>query len=257
MSFLWIYRLTKIDEPHYKLYYPAMLFKLLFGLIYGLTYVFVLDGGDTTAYYDGAVHLNHLFWENPFHYFAEMWHTPSSETINMYFMKETGYPPSWIYKEPESFFVSKIASLFTFVTFNSYFGMTLISAAIVGVTSWKMYELVKDFTFCRHWVLAVATLFVPTVAFWCSGLSKDTFVLSAFQTIVYISFALLLKKKKFSFKYFLLLLVSIFFLYKMRDFMLIAVGVPLAFVVMMRSLKKLQDNQALLWTIRTLFIGGA
>jgi len=253
MIFFWVLRLSKQDQAHYKIFYPAMLFRLLFAVVFALTYTLVLEGGDTTAYWEGAVKLNHLFWDNPSAYFSEMFQKPSSDTIRLYFNERTGYPPSWIYKEPESFFVSKIASLFTFITFNSYLAMTLISAAIVGITSWKLYELVKDFTFCKHWLLAGATLFVPTVAFWCSGVTKDTFVLAAFQTIVYIVFSLLFKKKKFSFKYFLLLIISVFFLYKMRDFMLVAIGAPLAAVFMMRIMKSIKDNQLVLWTFRFVF----
>lgn len=254
MVFFWVLRLRKQDQLHYKLFYPAILFKLGFGALFAITYTLVLEGGDTTAYWEGAVKLNHLFWDSPSAYFAEMIHIPSADTMHNNFNQRTGYPPSWIYKEPESFFVSKIISLFTFITFNSYLAMTLLSAAIVGITSWKLYELVKDFTFCKKWVLAVATLFVPTVAFWCSGVAKDTFVLAAFQTIVYISFSLLLKKKKINLKYIVLLFISAFFLYKMRDFMLIAVGAPLAFVFMMQFIKNIKHNPTLVWSIRLAFI---
>src|SRR5690554_8147710 len=89
----------------------------------------------------------------------------SADTITVNFNQRTGYPPSWIYKEPESFFISKIISLFTFFTFNSYIALTLICSTIAGLCSWKLYELVKDFSFCKHWVLLAATLFIPTVAF--------------------------------------------------------------------------------------------
>lgn len=232
-----------------------MLFKLGFGVLFAITYTLVLEGGDTTAYWEGAVKLNHLFWESPSAYVAEMLQTPSSSTITNHFNQKTGFPPSWIYKEPESFFVCKITSIFTFFTFNSYLALTLISASIVGITSWKMYELVKDFDFCKKWVLVVATLFIPTVAFWCSGISKDTFVLVAFQTIVYISFSILYKKKQWSVKYVVLLIISGYFLYVMRDFMLIAIAIPLLFVLTMKFIKNLKSNPVLLWSVRLLFIG--
>src|SRR5690554_7298466 len=82
-----------------------------------------------------------------------MMQRPSADTITVNFNQRTGYPPSWIYKEPESFFISKIISLFTFFTFNSYIALTLICSTIAGLCSWKLYELVKDFSFCKHWVL--------------------------------------------------------------------------------------------------------
>jgi hypothetical protein len=256
IAFLWVLRIRKLNQPHYKLFFPAMLFKLGFGTLFALAYTLILEGGgDTLAYWEGAVNLNRLFWDSPSAYFAEMLQTPSSNTITNYFNQRTGYPPAWIYRESESFFVSKIISLLTFITFNSYLAMTLLSATIVGITSWKLFELVKDFTFCKKWVLAFATLFVPTVAFWCSGISKDTYVLAAFQTIVYISFSLLLKKKKWSLKYVILLVISVFFLYKMRDFMLIAIGAPLAFVALIQFSKNLKNNPGLLFSIRVLLIG--
>lgn len=255
MSFFWVLRLSKQEQPHYKLFYPAILFKLGFGALFAITYTLVLEGGDTTAYWSGAVKLNHLFWESPIAYFNEMMQTPSASTITNNFNQRIGYPPGWIYSEPESFFVCKIVSIFTFFTFNSYLALTLICASIVGITSWKMYELVKDFDFCKHWVLAVATLFIPTVAFWCSGVSKDTFVLVAFQTIVYISFSILFKKKQWSFKYVILLLISVYFLLVMRDFMLIAIAIPLAFVIVTKIIKNLKNNQVLIWSIRMAFVG--
>lgn len=255
MSFFWVLRIRKLDHPHYQLFYPAILFKLGFGVLFALTYTLVLEGGDTLAYWDGAVKLNKLFWENPGAYFAELWQTPSSSTIRNHFNEKTGFPPGWIYREPESFFVCKVTSLFTFFTFNSYLALSLISAALAGITSWKMYELVKDFNFCKKWVFAFATLFVPTVAFWCSGISKDTYVLIAFQTLVYVTFSLLLKKKKWNAKYVLLLLLSVYFLYVMRDFMLIAVLIPLSFVITMRFIRNIKHNPPLLWTIRILFVG--
>ena len=242
-----------MDEPHFKIFLPAMLFKIGFAGIFALTYTLVLEGGDTTAYWQGAVKLNHLFWDNPFDYFREMIQTPSSSTIRNYFNERTGYPPPWIYGEPESFFVCKIVSLFTFITFNSYLAMSFICGAIVGITSWKLYELVKDFTFCKHWLLAGATLFVPTVAFWCSGIAKDTFVLAAFHTVVYIVFSLILKNKKFNLKYFLLLFISAFLLYKIRDFMLVTIGAPIAAILAINLIKNMQTNPIIIWTFRFVF----
>lgn len=251
--FLWVIRIRNIQKDHFKLFFPAMLFKLGFGLLFALTYTVILEeGGDTLAYWEGAIDLNNLFWDSPSAYFSEIMQTPSAETITINFNQRTGYPPSWIYAEPESFFISKIISIFTFFTFNSYIAITLICSTIAGLSAWKLYELVKDFEFCKPWILATAVLFVPTVAFWCSGISKDTFILAAFQVFVYLVFSFLLKKKAISIGNILLLILTVFILYKIRDFMLIAIGAPFIFVLLIRIAKKLGNSPVLLWTTRTI-----
>lgn len=250
---LWVIRLRNLDQEHYKYFYPALLFKLGFGLLFAFTYTTILaEGGDTLAYWEGAVDLNHLFWDNPASYFAEMMQRPSADTITVNFNQRTGYPPSWIYKEPESFFISKIISLFTFFTFNSYMALTLICSTIAGLCSWKLYELVKDFSFCKHWVLLAATLFIPTVAFWCSGISKDTFILAAFNLLIFYTFSILKKGKTLSLSGIIMIFLSAFVLFKIRDFMLIAIAAPLAFVLFIRIAKKLSNSPVLLWSTRIL-----
>lgn len=250
---LWIIRLRNSEKKHYKFFYPAMLFKIGFGLLFALTYTVILkEGGDTLAYWAGAVDLNNLFWDNPAAYFSELFQTSSSETITNNFNQRTGYPPTWIYYEPESFFICKIISILTFFTFNSYIAITLICATIAGFSSWKLYELVKDFKFCKQWVLATAVLFIPTVAFWCSGISKDTFILAAFQVFMYHAFSILLKKNSISFHGIVMLLFTAFILYHIRDFMIIAIGAPFIFVLLTRLAKNLSKSPVLLWTIRAL-----
>ncbi|PKR80219.1 hypothetical protein CW751_11190 [Brumimicrobium salinarum] len=236
---LWAIRLKNIEKPHYKWFMPAMLFKLGFGLLFALTYTKILaEGGDTLAYWEGAIDLNNLFWDSPSAYFAELFQTPSRETISQNFNHRTGYPPSWIYFEPESFFICKILSFFTFFTFNSYIAMTLFCALIAGFSSWKFFELTRRFTFCKPWVIIFATLFIPTVAFWCTGISKDTFVVAAFQIIVALLFSKLLYKKPMHLFSFFLIVVSVFVLFKVRDFMLIATFVPFMIVLLIRLSKK-------------------
>ena len=150
LALLWVVRLRNIDKPHYRLFFPAMLFKIGFGLLFALTYTIILDdGGDTLAYWEGAIDLNNLFWDSPSSYFSELLQTSSAETIGNNFNIRTGYPPTWIYYESESFFICKILSFFTFFTFNSYIAITLICAVIAGFSSWKLYELVKDLFFCQ------------------------------------------------------------------------------------------------------------
>ena len=232
---------------------PHLFFKLGFAFLFAFAYSVILtEGGDTLAYWEGAVNLNHLFWESPTNYFQEIFSTPSASTITDRFSTETGFPPSWIYSEPESFFVCKVASFLTFFTLNSYIAITFIFATFAIISSWKLYELVKDFTFCPQWVLIFSTLFIPTVAFWCTGISKDTLVLSSLFLLLYQMFSLIMGKKRLTVKSVLIMILSLFMLYSLRPFMIIAVFAPLFIAIGVRIVKSLSQNKVLVFGVRFL-----
>lgn len=240
------------EKPHFKYFIPHLFFKLGFAFLFALTYTLILSGGDTLAYWEGAVSLNHLFWESPIDYFQEMISTPSAATITDRFNSNTGYPPGWIYKESESFFVSKVISVFTFFSLNSYIAITFITSAFAALVSWKFFELVKDFRFCPKWVLIFSSLFIPTVAFWCTGISKDTLVLASLTLFLYHLFSVINKKERLTFKRFFIMVFSLFLLYHLRSFMLIAVFAPLFIAIGVRVVKALSQNRILVFGVRVM-----
>jgi hypothetical protein len=245
------FRLRNKDKPHYKYFMPHLFFKLGFSFLFALAYSVILtEGGDTLAYWDGAVKLNHLFWESPASYFQEMMSTPSPSTVTDRFNINTGFPPSWIYNESESFFVCKVASVFTFFTLNSYLAITFLFSTFAILSSWKFYELTKDFKFCPNWVLVFATLFIPTVAFWCTGISKDTLVLGSLLLLLYHLFSIIIGGERLNVKRLILIILSLFLLYNLRQFMIIAVFTPLFIAIGVRIIKSLSQNRVLVFGVR-------
>ena len=113
-------RSRKVDGEIRKYYMRNVLFKFFFAIAFAVVYLIYYGGGDTTAYWDGAITLNKLFIESPSFYFENLMSEPSSEIFSKHFNVETGYPPGWLYKEPEAWFVCKIASIISFITFKSY-----------------------------------------------------------------------------------------------------------------------------------------
>lgn len=242
----WFY-LSRSNLLHYKWFLPNLGFHLLFGLLFGFAYAVVIsEGGDTLAYHDGAYHLSELFWNSPLDYIDELLTTPSSETIRNNFNADTGYPPSWIYREPESFFVSKLLSIFSILSFNSYLALTIFTATITALASWKLYTTLRTFTFCPQWVIIVGTMFVPTVAFWCSGVAKDTFVLSSFYLMFAYIFPLSSGNSKLTAKMVLIIVIAGFILYHLRSYMLVALAIPIISAMLIRWAKRISSNGVLL-----------
>ena len=244
------------EKAYFKYYLPNFFFKLLMALLFVLTSVYVIGGGDTFAYYEGALKLNNLFWENPSGYFNELFSTPSQFSIGNNFSNSTGYPPGWIYKEPESFFICKLLSIPNFFCLNSYLALTIFCSFLVSVASWKLYEMIKDFTISTNTWKVFACFFIPTVTFWCSGISKDTIVLSSFFFLLYHIFSILDEKRKFRINNLFYIILYVFILYHTRSFMLTAIGGPILLSFGIGFLKKISKNKGLIFFVRFFIIIG-
>ena len=243
--FMFIYtkRQRNKDIDYYKYLIPAFLFKILFALINTLFYIIVYEGGgDSIYYFEAALKLNNLFWVNTYGYFQELFQSPEVRNLYKNFNIETGYPPRWIYDEEEGFFISKIASVFAFFTFKSYILMSLIFAYITTLASWRLFEMIRSYRLHSDWHTALAVFFVPSLSFWCAGVSKDTVVFVSVCFLLYNLNKIISLNKDSSFRNWLVIFICIFVLLQVRSFMIITVFVPLALAYSARLTKKLHDQ---------------
>jgi hypothetical protein len=248
------------ELDHYKYYLPALSFKMLFVLANAIFYIVVYGGGgDSIGYWDGAVKLNNLFWEDPFAYFEELFKNPEPLGHLKNFNNRTGYPDSHIYEETQSWFISKIASFFTFFTFKGYMLMSLIFAFISTNASWRLFELARSFNLHSDWHLALAIFFIPSVSFWCAGISKDALIFVAVCYFLHHLFQVLSRETKTRFKNWLIMFVSLYAIVQVRSFMLLCLMAPLLYAWSASLAKKYESRKFEKFFIRlffTLIIGG-
>ena len=244
-----------ISNPIFQKYYTnSFHLKAVLVIIYAFYYVFVVGGGDTVAYWEGAVTLNNLFWKSPAMYFEQLFNEPTAEMGWRHFDTVTGLPPGWIYREPESWFVSKCYSIIGFVSFKSYLVLNLISAYILSKAAFRLFQLVESFGLHQHKFVAIAVLYIPSVSFWCSGVTKDTVVLLGVIYVLVNGLELLLKvpgnnKKRIAFVVF-----YSFLLFHIRDFMLSVILVAFVAVLMARLANKYRKSPFAFYTLRLLTI---
>lgn len=242
------------EQAYYKYFSWNVSFKMLFALVFAITYTFVLGGGDTLAYWDGAVKLTNLFWENPAGYFNEMISTPLNAQQN--FSAATGYPPGWIYREPESFFISKLLSIINFITFDSFIAMTLVCSFIASFASWRFYQLIRKYNFTSNRWMLIAALFIPTVSFWCAGVSKDTFILASLFFLLYNIFALIDPERRFGVWNILFISLHVLILSNTRQFMLIALAPPLLIGFGTGFINRVSDSPIISFATKFIFAVG-
>lgn len=239
---------NNVPETLKPYFIPSYLFRSFFGVLFALAYIFILGGGDTKAYFQGANTLNNLFVKSPLLYLESMWSDPSSLLLGKHFDSITGYPPSWIYKEKEGWSVCKIASVLSLITFKSYFAMTLIIAYFSFSSSFRLLSLIEKLKLHSTRNLVFAFLLIPSVGFWCSGLSKDSIVLIATMYLLWAAFEVLINFNPLKFKNIVLILVCFYVIYSIRPFMLMAISAPLFLSFGTRLTRRFESN----WTIKTL-----
>jgi hypothetical protein len=241
------------NKTHYRYYRNAFYVKFFSALIFSIIYIIKYQGGDSTAYWDSAQKLNNLFWESPIKYFHEIFSMNPLRMRYDSFNLDVGLPPNWIYKEDEAWFAAKVFSFLTFITFKSYFAMTMITAYISFRVSWLLYEMILKYDLISERVAAIGALFLPSTCFWCTGITKDMIIYSAviyllIQLFTYLN-PLQLKEKRN-------LMIAIFCVYlilNIRDFMLIAAVGPI-FMALGARWSRSQNSGFSKWVIQLLFI---
>lgn len=222
------YKVSKNSEKlYYQDYVKHLLYKLGFAIVFSLYYIFYVKGGDSIAFWDMAGCMNKMFAKSPDLFLNNLFYNYSDpEFINAYDIS-TGFPPRWILTEKESFFVAKIVSLFSFITANSYLSISLLFATITANVTWRFYELVlKIFPTPNRWI-TYAILFIPSLSFWCTGISKDTLVVISIFSIVTHVFGLLMGHSKSKYMSYALIIFHIWIMYHLRSVVLVSLMLPI------------------------------
>lgn len=247
---------SKLENQDLKSYYLRNFYiKVFYGLAFTIVYLIVYVGGDTKAYWDGAIVMNKLFFKSPELYFDALTSGPSNENRLVHFNIETGFPPRWIYGESQGWFISQITSVVSIFTFRSFFATVIIFSYFVSRATWKIFELVTKLNLHSINVAAWCMLYVPSVGFWCSGITKDTLIYISILNILYFSFDILILKNKIKTVNLIQIVFFTFIISQIRSFALAATFVPLLVAFGTRITNRYQSNIFAKSILRVLFIG--
>lgn len=231
------------EKEHYTYFMRNFYFKVSFGIIFAFYYIFFIRGGDTIAFWDSSLRLTNLFYLNPEFYFQEWSQYYGTPGYISHFNSKTGLPPGWIAREAEAYYASKIISIINPLTFGSYLANTVIFAFITSIASFKLYDFIVSFGIHDYRKLATYFLFIPSLAFWCTGLSKDTIIVICLYFAIPLVYEILFGKKKFKLKNIILILLIIVVLNNIRSFMVLVLIAPFFFAVNVRFLNRYFTNK--------------
>lgn len=174
---LFIYRNGK-NTFEYKYFIPFFLFKTAGLLGLTLLYVYYYGGGDSVAYWGTSNALVDLSMQDFSGFLREMFSaTTETGRINEFSLNNIRYP-SWITRESEGYFVGKAGWFFNLISAKNYLLSSLYFMLFAFVAHWKLYRfLVTYYRIPERTFFHALFLFIPSIAFWNTGLSKDALVL--------------------------------------------------------------------------------
>jgi hypothetical protein len=204
------------DEITRPYFFPALTVKILGALALGFIYQFYYSGGDTYNFHTyGSRHIWEAFMENPATGFKLLFGDGSNE-IGIY--KYSSRIP--FFHDRSSFTVIRIAAVFDLFTFSSYSATAVLFAVIGFIGLWMLFVTFYEVRPDLHRLIAIATLFIPSVVFWGSGLLKDTITLAGLGIATLLVKRIFLDKRVNIFSV-ILLLLCFYIIFSIKKYILL------------------------------------
>jgi hypothetical protein len=155
--------------------------KLFGGLGFALVYTFYYEyGGDTRTYWRDSSLVVQSVTDGLSVYWEVLNHRIEGTSA-----QALDYIIRMAFQAPREYYVVNIVSVFNILGFGSYFSITLLVALFTYWGVWHFFLLMVEKFPKIEKQMAFAVLFIPSVAFWGSGISKDSLILCGVGLLLY------------------------------------------------------------------------
>ncbi len=159
-----------------------------------------------------------LLKTNPYEYFTNLFYNPYvKEGVDSFFGSKDSY---WNDLKANVFF--KLVSVFDIFSFGQYYVNVIFYAFISLFGPMAIYRVMIDVFPNKKNILLIAIFFIPSFFYWSSGIHKEGLIFTGIALIIYhIYFGN--KEKRFGIKRWLGILLGLFILLLLRNFVLVII----------------------------------
>ncbi|MFZ9388924.1 MAG: hypothetical protein ACO25B_13715 [Chitinophagaceae bacterium] len=211
------------DEETRRFYNRAFKFKVLCVLAFTFLTEFYFKGGDTSLYYQAAKDLQAAVKDNPDNFWVMLFSERVTVRSPLFdFFYYDGYDMDLTYQymiSPPNFFPPKLAFFPLYMFFGSYISINMCFGFFALLGSIQLFRFFRNYFPSLKRQLALACLFLPSVAYWSAGLLKDPITFGSVGFVLYAFYDLFRGKKIFL--SLLTIIVCGFFLYTMKVYILL------------------------------------
>lgn len=216
-ALIWFYAYFRFDQVQAKEFIWLYMVRTCGGLLFAVIYVYYFKAvGDTIAYWEGGYNLTNVFFQDPVAYFSLL--MSDAAQIDPEYMR---YVENIVYYDTaEEWFTTKIVSFFGFFCFESLLLFNLFFGLIGAFACWQLIRFVKEFIPEINKAAFYILTCVPGILIWSSGLLKDTITLACFAVFL-LYYSRLVFKQQNKLKYYLILIVSGYIMFRVKPYVLI------------------------------------
>lgn len=219
----YILRPLVTNERTRKYFIPALWVRFLGAIALGVLYQFYYGGGDTFSFWaHGSAWVWRALMENP-EIGMKMLLNSGGDQLPEFFNYSSRI---WYFRDPKSYLVVRIAAICDVFTFHTYSATAIFFALYSFSGLWAMYSAIQQKYDSKY--LHFAILFVPSVAFWGSGILKDTITLGSLGWLTW-GFFYLLELKRRGLIVLMVILFSTFLIYLVKPYIVVCF-IPTVFV---------------------------
>ncbi len=179
------FRRRKIRDPLLKQYQKnGFWIKIICTIAITIFNVYLSPGDSTSLYYPEGLNIFRLILKDP-------------ENIRWLFLPGDDFDRNLVadlgntgyFRSEANFFVIRLVAIFCFVSFGSYSVIQLFFSLIAFTGIWKLFKFFYEIYPHLHKKLAIAILYLPTLAFWSSGVLKDPICMGMLGWMTYALYA--------------------------------------------------------------------
>ncbi|MCU0397232.1 MAG: hypothetical protein MUC73_03925 [Cyclobacteriaceae bacterium] len=158
------WRIWHVDRSPVRIaYWPALVLKLGAGLLLGYIYSHHYTGSDTVSFFSSSIELTEIARTDFGSYLHYLWS-----------VSEAPYSG-----ENRTLFFVKIVSLFSLITSDHYWIVSLYFSLLSFFSAWWLVRQIAHYFPAMTQASLVAFLFFPSSVFWTSGVIKEAMAMMA------------------------------------------------------------------------------
>ena len=203
---------SRVEEASLKkVYFPAVVLKLMAGASLGLVYLFYYEGGDTFSHFNNASILQEHGFSN--------W-----SDFNTIFIRSdyTGLTEFAYAIQPQSAAFCKLIAITNLITGSNYWLTSMYFSLFAFSGLWFLAVSITRLE-KKAFIVVILLLFYPSLLFWSSGILKETLVVGAMGFLVGITVDRLRGEKE-SWWFMLVILILLYFIFLFKYYVAALLG---------------------------------
>ncbi|MBK6340642.1 MAG: hypothetical protein IPF63_13990 [Bacteroidetes bacterium] len=257
LIYIWAYGYKKKNYSKFayaKYFIPALTVRMVGAFLTALMYQYYYKSGDPFSYWLCVKFIWDNIFISPETYLNILFRTfenYSQETMEVL----NGLDYNSFFREPSTNIVIRISLFFSLLSNNTFMPVSFLITLFAFLGSWKLFLTFYDLYPNHMREIAIATLFVPSVFFWGTGVMKDPLCIGALGYLTYSSYQLFLKRK-FSIISIVWLFVGTFIIASVKTYIIMAYAPALVIWIVLKYWKNIKSKAVKIFAT-PIFIGVA